>query len=69
MAKFNDCTPGASATITRSDVVRVVGKTGVIVEASRAKRGKTESMVERITIDIPGHGEIVVTPPDLELLP
>jgi hypothetical protein len=47
----------------------VVGKTGTIVEVSRSRRPGADEITERVTIDIPGHGEIVVAPADLDLLP
>jgi hypothetical protein len=55
MADINDCIPGHRARVLRTGVARVVGKTGTIVD--------------RITLDVPGHGEIVLSPPDLEVLP
>jgi hypothetical protein len=47
----------------------VVGKTGTIVEVSRSRRPGADEIAERVTIDVPGHGEIVVAPADLDLLP
>lgn len=69
MARFNDCVPGGAAIVLRSAVARVVGKTGTIVELSRSRRPGAEQITERVTIDVPGHGEIVVAPADLDLLP
>jgi hypothetical protein len=69
MAQFNDCHPGGTAVVLRSAVARVVGKTGTIVEVSRSRRPGADQIAERITVDSPGHGEIVVPPADLDLLP
>ena len=69
MADFSQCTPGINARILRSRVARVQGKTGIIVEVSRAKRKAADPVTELVTIDIPGHGEITVAPADLELSP
>ncbi len=67
MATFNDCVPGLSVRILGSGVARVRGKTGVIVEVTRGRRGG-EPLIERVTVDIAGHGEIAVAPVDVELL-
>lgn len=69
MARFNECEPGRAAIVLRSAVARVVGKTGTIVEVSRSRRQPADAIVERVTVDVPGHGEIVVAPADLDLLP
>lgn len=69
MAQFKDCVPGGTAIVLRSAVARVVGKTGTIVEVSRSRRPGADEITERVTIDIPGHGEIVAAPGDLDLLP
>jgi len=69
MAEINDCVPGRRATIVRSGVARVQGKTGAIVEVSRIKRPATAPLRDSVTVDVPGHGEIVVAPADLEVLP
>lgn len=68
MAEINDCVPGRRATIVRSGVARVQGKTGSIVEVSRIKRPATAPLRDAVTVDVPGHGEIVVAPADLEVL-
>lgn len=68
MAEINDCVPGRRATIVRSGVARVQGKTGTIVEVSRIKRPATAPLRDAVTVDVPGHGEIVVPPADLEVL-
>ncbi|MFI5209045.1 MAG: hypothetical protein ACHQ2E_01255 [Gemmatimonadales bacterium] len=60
--------PGRRATIVRSGVARVQGKTGTIVEVSRTKRPATAPLRDAVTVDVPGHGEIVVAPADLEVL-
>ncbi len=67
MAHINDCVPGSQAKILRSGVVRVVGKTGVIVEVSRIRRPPTGPLKDQVTVDVPGHGEIAVAPADIEV--
>jgi hypothetical protein len=69
MAGINDCVPGRRATVVRSGVARVQGKIGTIVEVSRIKRPSTAPLRDSVTVDIPGHGEVVVSPSDLEVLP
>jgi spore maturation protein SpmA len=67
MAHINDCIPGTAVKLLRSGVVRVVGKSGVIVEVSRTRRPATGPLKDQVTVDVPGHGEIVVAPADLEV--
>jgi hypothetical protein len=69
MAEVNDCVPGRRAKVLRSGVARVQGKTGTIVELSRVRRPPTGPVRDLVTVDIPGHGEVVVNPGDLEVLP
>jgi hypothetical protein len=69
VAGFNECVPGLQVRVLNSAVPRVRGKTGLIVEVSRSRRTSTDPLVERVTVDIPGHGDVVLTPVDLELLP
>lgn len=68
MATFNDCVPGSQVRVLNSAVPRVRGKTGLIVEVSRSRRIPADPLVERVTVDIPGHGDVVLAPADLELL-
>ena len=68
MSHINDCIPGQQAKILRSGVARVVGKTGTIVEVSRIRRPPTSPLKDAVTVDVPGHGEIAVSPADLEIL-
>lgn len=68
MATFNDCVPGSQVRVLNSGVPRVRGKTGMIVEAARSRRSSEEPLVERVTVDIPGHGDIVLAPVDVEIL-
>jgi len=68
MANINDCIPGRQARVLKTGVARVVGKTGTIVEVSRVRRPPGGALQDRITVDVPGHGEIVLTPADLEVL-
>jgi hypothetical protein len=69
MAHINDCVPGRRAKVLTSGVARVRGKVGVIVEVSRVRRPPSAPLQEDVTIDVPGHGEIVLAPADLELVP
>ena len=68
MAGINDCVPGRQATILRSGVARVQGKVGTIVEVSRIRRPPSGPLRDSVTVDIPGHGEVVVTPTDLDVV-
>jgi hypothetical protein len=68
MSHINDCVPGQQAKILRSGVARVVGKTGTIVEVSRIKRPPGAALKDAVTVDVPGHGEIAVSPGDLEIV-
>ena len=68
MSHINDCIPGQQARILRSGVARVVGKTGIIVEVSRIRRPPTGPLKDAVTVDVPGHGEIAVSPADLEIV-
>jgi hypothetical protein len=65
MADINDCVPGRRVTVVRSGVARVQGKVGTIVEVSRTRR--PGPLRETVTVDVPGHGEVVVAPQDLEV--
>ena len=58
MAEINDCVPGRKARVLSAGVARVVGKTGTIVEVSRIRRPPTGPLHDRVTVDVPGHGEI-----------
>ena len=69
MAHIDECVPGRQASIRQSGVARVAGKTGTIVEVSRIRRPPTGPLQDRVTVSIPAHGEIVVTPDELEVLP
>jgi hypothetical protein len=68
MASFNDCVPGSLVRVLGSGVPRVRGKTGVLVEVSRSRRASTDPLVERVTVDIPGHGDVVLAPADVEIV-
>lgn len=68
MANINDCIPGRRARVLQTGVARVVGKTGTIVEVSRIRRPATGPLQDRITVDVPGHGEVVLSPSEIELL-
>ena len=69
MAHINDCVPGSQAKILQSGVARVIGKTGAIVEVSRIRRPPRGPLKDQVTVDVPGHGEVVVAPADLEMEP
>jgi hypothetical protein len=69
MAEINDCVPGRKARVLSAGVARVVGKTGTIVEVSRIRRPPTGPLHDRVTVDVPGHGEIGLRPGDIEVLP
>lgn len=68
MAHIDQCIPGTQARIISSGVQRVNGKSGYIVEVSRIKRKPLDPLRDRITIDVPGHGDVVLAPEDLEIL-
>lgn len=68
MSHINDCVPGVEVKILRSGVARVVGKTGTVVEVSRIRRPVTGPLQDKLTVDVPGHGEVTVTPADVELI-
>ena len=67
MAHIDACVPGSRVRILKSGVERVQGRTGTIVEVSRVKRGG-DALQERITVEVAGHGEVVVSPRDLEVV-
>ena len=69
MASIDDCVPGRLARVLQTGVARVAGKTGTIVEVSRTRRPPTGPLRERITLDVPGHGEVALNPSDIEVLP
>ena len=69
MAHIDECVPGRQAKIRQSGVARVAGKTGTIVEVSRIRRPPTGPLQDKVTVFIPAHGEIVVTPAELDVLP
>lgn len=69
MANIDDCVPGRQAKVLKSGVARVVGKVGHIVEVSRVRRPPTAALREQVTVDVPGHGEVVLQPSDVEVLP
>jgi hypothetical protein len=69
MANIDSCVPGRRARVVQTGVARVAGKTGTIVEVSRTRRPPTGPLRDRVTIDIPGHGEVALNPTDIEVLP
>ena len=68
MSHIDECVPGQQAKILRSGVARVIGKVGSIVEVSRIRRPPTGPLKDAVTVDVPGHGEIAVSPADLEIV-
>ena len=69
MAHIDECIPGQQAKILRSGVARVIAKTGTIVEVSRIRRPASAPLKDTVTVDVPGHGEIALSPADLEIIP
>jgi hypothetical protein len=69
MANIDECVPGRQAKVLTSGVVRVVGKVGHIVEVSRVRRPPTGPLRDEVTVDVPGHGEVVLAPGDVVVLP
>lgn len=69
MANIDECVPGRRARVLHAGVPRVEGKTGIIVEVSRTRRPPTGPLRDRVTLDVPGHGEVAVSPADVEVLP
>lgn len=49
-------------------MTRVVGRVGLVVEVSRVKRTRDEPLRDLVTVDVEGHGPVVVTPADLEIV-
>jgi len=39
------------------------------VEVSRVRRPPTAPLRDQVTVDVPGHGEVVVAPADVDVLP
>jgi hypothetical protein len=68
MSHIDECVPGQQAKILRSGVARVVGKTGIIVEVSRIRRPPTAPLKDELMVDVPGHGEVAVSPADVEIV-
>jgi hypothetical protein len=68
MANINDCIPGRQARVLQTGVARVAGKTGFIVEVSRVRRPPDGPLKDRVMVDVPGHGEVAVSPADIEVL-
>jgi hypothetical protein len=67
VAHINDCVPGLEARVLRSGVARVIGKSGTIVEVTRVRRPASGPLVDQVIVDVPGHGEVAVTPADVEI--
>jgi hypothetical protein len=69
MAHIDECVPGRQARVRQGGVARVAGKTGTIVEVSRIRRPPSGPLRDRVTLDVPGHGEVAFSPGDLDVLP
>jgi hypothetical protein len=67
MAHINECVPGTQVRVLESGVARVRGKVGVIVEVSRVKRRPADPVRDSVTVDVPGHGEIVLKPEEVRV--
>jgi hypothetical protein len=65
---LNDALLGRQAKILQSGVPRVVGRVGVIVEIAHSRRPPTGPVQERVTVDVPGHGEVVLQPAQVEVV-
>ncbi len=68
MANIDECIPGRRARVLQTGVARVAGKVGTIVEVSRTRRPPTGPLRERVTLDVPGHGEVTLNPADIEVV-
>lgn len=68
MAHIDRCIPGTTVRIVTTGVPRVSGKTGTIVEVSRIQRRSTDPLIDRITVEVEGHGDIVVAPGDVDIV-
>ncbi len=69
MADINDCVPGRRARVLQTGVARVAGKSGTIVEVSRIRRPASGPLRDMVTVEVPGHGEVVLGPAEIEILP
>jgi hypothetical protein len=68
VADIDECVPGRHAKILRCAVPRVVGKAGRIAEVTRVQDAPGASVRDSITVDVAGHGPVVVTPADVEIV-
>lgn len=68
MAHIDRCIPGTTVRLVKSGVSRVAGKTGRIVEVSRIQRLPTDPLLDQITVEVEGHGDVVVSPADVDLV-
>jgi hypothetical protein len=68
MAHIDECVPGRTVRVHSSGVSRVNGRTGVIIEVHRTKRLPTDPLTDHVTVDIPKHGPVVVTPTDIDVV-
>jgi hypothetical protein len=64
---LNDALLGRQAKILQCGVPRVVGRAGAIVEIALSRRPPTGQVQQRITVDVPGHGEVVLEPAQIEV--
>ena len=68
MAHVDRCIPGTTVRIVKTGVPRVSGKTGTIVEVSRIQRRPRDPLIDRITVEVEGHGDVVVAPGDVDIV-
>ncbi len=68
MAHIDRCIPGTTVRLVKSGVPRVSGKTGRIVEVSRIQRHSTDPLSDQITVEVEGHGDVVVSPEDVDIV-
>ena len=65
---FDDRLLGRQVKILRSGVKRVAGRVGVVVEIAHVRRPPDSPLQIRVSVDIPGHGEVILDPADLEVV-
>jgi hypothetical protein len=65
---FDDSLLARQVKILKSGVKRVVGRVGVVMEIAHARRPSDGPLQIRITVDVPGHGEVIVDPADIEVV-
>lgn len=66
---FDDSLLGRQVKILKSGVKRVAGRVGVAVEIAHARRPPDGPIQVRVSVDVPGHGEVILDPTDIEVVP